>query len=187
MGVAFSSFLKGEPAAGHMIFPSATGARPFLMDVESRVSADPMPGVAGERRFVGLEGARLPAIMAILKEDAQLSLIGRDVFVDASSMLGEVNSDSAIDLAVAAAVAGAADGVKVFPGLVVCGTIGLSGRIKPVDRIRERLSASLNAGFKAALVPREQEREAPSGIKAYGIASLSQLREWLKTRGSERW
>jgi predicted ATP-dependent serine protease len=187
MGAAFASFLKAGPSSGHMVFPSATGARPFLMDVESRVSTDQTPGVVGERRFVGLDGARIPAIMAILKEDAKLNLMGRDVFVDASSILGDTNNDSAIDLAAAAAIAGAADGIRMMPGIVVCGTIGLSGRIKSVDRIRERLSASLSAGFKAALIPHDQEHESPSGIRAYGLSSLSQLREWMKTHSDERW
>jgi DNA repair protein RadA/Sms len=187
MGAAFANFLKAEPSSGHMVFPSATGSRPFLMDVESRVSTDQTPGVVGERRFVGLDGARIPAIMAILKEDAKLNLMGRDVFVDASSILGDTNNDSAIDLAAAAAIAGAADGIRLAPGIVVCGTIGLSGRIKSVDRIRERLSASLTAGFKAALIPKDQEHESPSGIKTYGLSSLSQLREWMKTHSDKRW
>ena len=171
---------KTAPERGYVVFPCMENAKPLLIEVESRVSsvfAEGTMSTTGDRRYTGMDGLKMPAIIAALREDAGLDLRGRDIYMEVSSILGESVTDPAIELAAATSIISSADRISLPAGLVVFGIIGLSGKVKPVQRVESRLEAAKASGFKVAILPKQQAHLVPTGIRAIGVSHVKELRE----------
>jgi DNA repair protein RadA/Sms len=158
-------FLAERPrgAAGSVIAATAEGARALLVEVQALVG-----GVAlgAPRRTVnGIDGGRLAMILAVLERKAGLSLGSLDVFVN---LAGGVHVDEpALDLPLALALASSLRNVAVHPSVVAFGEIGLSGEVRGVDRVVQRLAEARAMGFTTAIVPTSAAvAEASRGSKA---------------------
>jgi len=180
---------RNEPAAGYVLFPTAEWARPVLLEIECRVGGTALPGIVGERKFDGLPAGRMPAILSILREDLELDLRGRDVFAEASLAIGGKLTEPAVDLAVALAIVSSALKIKIPPRTVAFGAMGLSGHIKPVARVQQRLQAAADGNLaKTVLMPASQaaSETIPRGMRAVPIATAHDLLQWvLRFRDAE--
>lgn len=159
---------RASGAPGSVVFAAMDGRRPLLVEVQALVG----PGVPGalRRSASGYETGRLAQLLAVLERRAGLSLAGMDVYV--SAVGGVRLADPGADLAVAMAVASAATGRVVDPGLVVLGEVGLAGELRRVPDPGRRLAEAARMGFARVLAP--PGTDVPAGLHLLETPSLLQ-------------
>lgn len=139
-----------EGMSGVAIACAVEGIRPFLIEVQALVStaAYGMP----QRSATGFDLRRMNMLLAVLEKRVGFKLAQKDVFLNIAGGL-KVN-DPAIDLAVISAILSSNVDTEIEPGVCMAGEVGLSGEIRPVNRIEQRIGEAEKLGFKRMLVPR---------------------------------
>lgn len=143
-------------ASGSVICATCEGSRPMLVEIQALVS--PFSHGAPRRTVVGVDGARLAMILAVLERKAGLALSGCDVFVSVAG--GARIDEPAADLAVALALASSLRDRPLPENLVAFGELGLSGEVRSVPRAAERIAEAEGMGFLRAVVPNAQAKGA---------------------------
>lgn len=135
--------------SGNVIIAAKEGTRPILIELQALVGQTPYPS---PRRVVnGIDYNRLLQILAVLEKRIGLNLSKLDVYVN---VIGGIDIDEpAADLGIALAVTTCARDVIVSPDTVIIGEIGLSGEVRNVNNIENRVKESEKLGFKKAIVP----------------------------------
>lgn len=138
-----------EGLSGVAIAAAIEGIRPFLIETQALVSS----AVYGtpQRSATGFDIRRMNMLLAVLEKRAGFKLAQKDVFLNIAGGL-RVN-DPAIDLAVLAAVLSSSLDISVEPGVCMAGEVGLSGEIRPVNRIEQRILEAEKLGFSRILIP----------------------------------
>ncbi len=161
-----------DPASGVTIAATVDGARPFLIETQSLVSS----AVYGtpQRSSTGFDIRRLNMLLAVLEKRAGFRLGVKDVFLNIAG--GLKVSDPAIDLAVAAAVLSSNLDVPVSHHTAFAAEVGLSGEIRPVARIDQRIMEAARMGFTEIVVSgfHRELREVP-GIKISKVNKIEGL------------
>ena len=135
------------------------GIRPFLIETQALVSS----AVYGtpQRSATGFDLRRMNMLLAVLEKRAGFKLIQKDVFLNIAGGL-KVN-DPAIDLAVISAVLSSSLDISIEQGVCMCGEVGLSGEIRPVNRIEQRILEAEKLGFSRIIIPH-------NNLKGFDIA-----------------
>mgnify|MGYP000891341187 CR=1 FL=1 len=181
---------RGTP--GSVIFAAAESERPVLLEVEAMVST-PEPADGDEEKekvaeraprvnsAVGLPPGRAARLLPLLASAGVAKAPGTVIDVEANVPAGGAFTESAVDLAVAAAVVSSSMSVVIPEDVVVMGSVSVTGRVKSVHRCQARLEAAMSAGFVRAVLPGENVRrgEVPRGMVAVPIDSLSELVSWV--------
>ncbi|MBE6300626.1 MAG: DNA repair protein RadA [Parabacteroides distasonis] len=138
-----------EGLSGVAIAAAIEGIRPFLIETQALVSS----AVYGtpQRSATGFDLRRMNMLLAVLEKRAGFKLIQKDVFLNIAGGL-RVN-DPAIDLAVISAVLSSSLDISIEPGICMCGEVGLSGEIRPVNRIEQRILEAEKLGFSRIIIP----------------------------------
>ena len=138
-----------EGLSGVAIAAAIEGIRPFLIETQALVSS----AVYGtpQRSATGFDIRRMNMLLAVLEKRAGFKLAQKDVFLNIAGGL-RVN-DPAIDLAVLAAVLSSSLDISIEPGVCMAGEVGLSGEIRPVNRIEQRIMEAEKLGFSSILIP----------------------------------
>ena len=138
-----------EGLSGVAIATAIEGIRPFLIETQALVSS----AVYGtpQRSTTGFDIRRMNMLLAVLEKRAGFKLAQKDVFLNIAGGL-RVN-DPAIDLAVLAAVLSSNLDISIEPGACMAGEVGLSGEIRPVNRIEQRIMEAEKLGFSRILIP----------------------------------
>lgn len=138
-----------EGLSGVAIAAAIEGIRPFLIETQALVSS----AVYGtpQRSATGFDIRRMNMLLAVLEKRAGFKLAQKDVFLNIAGGL-RVN-DPAIDLAVLAAVLSSSLDISIEPGACMAGEVGLSGEIRPVNRIEQRIMEAEKLGFSRILIP----------------------------------
>lgn len=138
-----------EGLSGVAIAATIEGVRPFLIETQALVST----AVYGtpQRSSTGFDLRRMNMLLAVLEKRAGFKLVQKDVFLNIAGRL-KVN-DPAIDLAVISAVLSSSLDIAIEAGTCMAGEIGLSGEIRPVNRIEQRILEAEKLGFKRILIP----------------------------------
>lgn len=138
-----------EGLSGVAIATAIEGIRPFLIETQALVSS----AVYGtpQRSATGFDIRRMNMLLAVLEKRAGFKLAQKDVFLNIAGGL-RVN-DPAIDLAVLAAVLSSSLDISIEPGVCMAGEVGLSGEIRPVNRIEQRIMEAEKLGFSRILIP----------------------------------
>lgn len=138
-----------EGLSGVAIAAAIEGIRPFLIETQALVSS----AVYGtpQRSATGFDIRRMNMLLAVLEKRAGFKLAQKDVFLNIAGGL-RVN-DPAIDLAVLAAVLSSSLDISIEPGVCMAGEVGLSGEIRPVNRIEQRIMEAEKLGFSRILIP----------------------------------
>ena len=134
---------------GSIVFPSLEGVRPLLVELQALVPATGCP--QPRRVALGIDARRLALVCAVMSDKTDVSLVERDVFVSAAG--GLVVKEPAADLALCLALASAARGFAIAPGVVAIGEVGLSGEIRRVPGMQRRIDEAVRLGFDTAIVP----------------------------------
>lgn len=132
-----------ENLSGIAISASVDGIRPFLIETQALVSS----AVYGtpQRSSTGFDLRRLNMLLAVLEKRAGFRLAAKDVFLNIAG--GIKISDPAIDLGIVSAILSSNLDVPVKNDICFAGEVGLSGEIRPVNRIEQRIAESDSRGF----------------------------------------
>ena len=138
-----------EGLSGVAIAAAIEGIRPFLIETQALVSS----AVYGtpQRSATGFDLRRMNMLLAVLEKRAGFKLVQKDVFLNIAGGL-KVN-DPAIDLAVISAILSSSLDILIEPGISMCGEVGLSGEIRPVNRIEQRILEAEKLGFSRIIIP----------------------------------
>lgn len=135
--------------SGVSIASTIEGVRPFLIEVQALVSTAAY-GVP-QRSGTGFDQRRLNMLLAVLEKRAGFKLGQKDVFLNIAGGL-RIN-DPAIDLAVICAVLSSSLDVTIDSDICMTGEVGLSGEIRSVNRIEQRIAEAGKLGFKRIIIP----------------------------------
>ena len=132
-----------ENLSGVSISATIDGIRPFLIETQALVSS----AVYGtpQRSSTGFDLRRLNMLLAVLEKRAGFKLVAKDVFLNIAGGI-KVN-DPAIDLAVISAVLSSNIDIPINKRSCFAGEVGLSGEIRPVNRIEQRIREAEKLGF----------------------------------------
>ena len=138
-----------EGLSGVAIAAAIEGIRPFLIETQALVST----AVYGtpQRSATGFDIRRMNMLLAVLEKRAGFKLAQKDVFLNIAGGL-RVN-DPAIDLAVLSAILSSSLDISIETGVCMAGEIGLSGEIRPVNRIEQRIMEAEKLGFSRIIIP----------------------------------
>lgn len=139
-----------EGMSGVAIASAIEGVRPFLIETQALVSS----AVYGnpQRSATGFDTRRMNMLLAVLEKRVGFKLAQKDVFLNIAGGL-RVN-DPAIDLAVISAILSSNMDVGIESGVCMAGEIGLSGEIRPISRIEQRIGEAEKLGFKRFVMPK---------------------------------
>lgn len=136
---------------GTCVAVTMEGRRPLLAEVQALVTLS--PAERPRRTTSGLDGSRLAMILAVLQQHCGIKLHQHDVF--ASTVGGARLTDPGSDLALAVALASSTFVSAPPAGVVAMGEIGLSGELRRVRDLSQRLAEAARLGFELAVVPAE--------------------------------
>lgn len=140
---------QAEPLSGTAIGVTIDGARPFLIEAQALVGTAAY-GTA-QRSVTGFDQRRMNMLLAVLEKRVGFKLAQKDVFLNIAGGL-RVN-DPALDLAVICAILSSNVDVPVSKGVCMSGEVGLSGEIRQITRIDQRVSEAEKLGFNSIIIP----------------------------------
>ena len=167
-------FLAERPVnvAGSVVVASIEGTRPILVELQALVT----PSAFGtpRRTTLGVDGARVALLVAVLEKKVGLHLTGQDIFLNVAG--GFRLTEPAADLGAIAAVASSFLDRPVEPTTLVVGEVGLAGEVRAVSQCEVRVREAAKMGFRRCILPESTERRMTSnGIELIGIRSLEDL------------
>lgn len=125
------------------------GMRPFLVETQALVSSAAYG--TPQRSATGFDQRRLNMLLAVLEKRVGFKLMQKDVFVNIAGGLRV--TDLAMDLSVIAAVLSSNVDTPIEPGWCMAGEVGLSGEVRPVSRVEQRVAEAEKLGFTHMVVP----------------------------------
>ena len=162
-----------EGMSGVAIASAIEGVRPFLIETQALVST----AVYGnpQRSATGFDIRRMNMLLAVLEKRVGFKLAQKDVFLNIAGGL-RVN-DPAIDLPVISAILSSNMDAPVGPEVCMAGEVGLSGEIRPVNRIEQRIGEAEKLGFRRFLLPRQNLQgldTAKAGIELVPVRKVEE-------------
>lgn len=135
--------------SGVSIAAAIEGVRPFVIETQSLVSTAAYG--TPQRSATGFDIRRMNMLLAVLEKRAGFKLAQKDVFLNIAGGL-RVN-DPGMDLSVISAVLSSSLDMAIDRQTCLCGEVGLSGEIRPVNRIEQRIQEAEKLGFSRMLIP----------------------------------
>ena len=139
-----------EGLSGIAITAAIEGIRPFLVETQALVSTAAYG--TPQRSATGFDHRRLNMLLAVLEKRVGFKLMQKDVFVNIAGGLRV--TDMAMDLSIIAAVLSSNVDTAIEPGWCMAGEVGLSGEVRPVNRIEQRVSEAEKLGFSHIIIPK---------------------------------
>lgn len=140
---------SSERLSGVSIGVTVEGARPLLIETQALVSTAAYG--TPQRSVTGFGSKRMNMLLAVLEKRVGFKLAQKDVFLNIAGGL-KVN-DPALDLAVICAILSSNVDMAIPSGFCCAGEVGLSGEIRPVTRIEQRILEAQKLGMTDILVP----------------------------------
>ena len=135
--------------SGIAISSAIEGVRPFLVETQALVSTAAYG--TPQRSATGFDQRRLNMLLAVLEKRVGFKLVQKDVFINIAGGLRV--TDLAMDLSVIAAVLSSNVDTAIETGWCMAGEVGLSGEVRPVSRIAQRIAEAEKLGFKDMIIP----------------------------------
>jgi len=144
---------RDEPTSGVAISATMEGARPLLIEIQSLVSS----AVYGtpQRSATGYDGKRLNMLLAVLEKRCGFRLGAKDVFLNITG--GIKIDDTATDLAIICSVLSSDKNVPLGMEICFAAEIGLSGELRAVTRIEERILEAEKLGYKQIVISKHSK------------------------------
>lgn len=139
-----------EGLSGIAISSAIEGVRPFLVETQALVSTAAYG--TPQRSATGFDQRRLNMLLAVLEKRVGFKLIQKDVFINIAGGLRV--TDLAMDLSVIAAVLSSNVDTPIESGWCMAGEVGLSGEVRPVNRIEQRIAEAEKLGFQHMIIPK---------------------------------
>nr|WP_321221097.1 DNA repair protein RadA [uncultured Psychroserpens sp.] len=163
---------KDEDLSGHAIAATLEGMRPLMIEVQALVST----AVYGtpQRSATGFNAKRLNMLLAVLEKRAGFRLGAKDVFLNITG--GITVDDPAIDLAVIAAILSSNEDVALQKDFCFAAEIGLSGEVRPIQRVEQRILEAEKLGFSTIFVSKYNKITLKNlGIKIQLISKIEDV------------
>lgn len=139
-----------EGLSGIAISCAIEGVRPFLVETQALVSTAAYG--TPQRSSTGFDQRRLNMLLAVLEKRVGFKLIQKDVFVNIAG--GFRVTDLAMDLSIIAAVLSSNVDTPIDSDWCMAGEVGLSGEVRPVNRIEQRIAEAEKLGFQNIIIPK---------------------------------
>ncbi|MEL6141594.1 MAG: DNA repair protein RadA [Bacteroidota bacterium] len=164
---------RDENLSGSAVAATLEGMRPMLIEVQGLVST----AVYGtpQRSATGFDLRRLSMLLAVLEKRAGLSLGNQDVFLNIAG--GIKVDDPAIDLSIIAALLSSGTDVGVPTDYAFAGEVGLSGEIRAVNRIEQRIQEADRLGFKCMYISKYNTKGLNLDRYSIQVKTLGKVRE----------
>ncbi|MDO9534356.1 MAG: DNA repair protein RadA [Bacillota bacterium] len=174
-------FLNQRPQnmPGSSVVPTMEGTRPLLVEIQALVTPSYFGGTP-RRTSTGLDHNRAAIIIAVLEKRAGMQLFNCDIFIN---VVGGVKiMEPAADLGIALSIASSLRDKPLLEQTLIVGEIGLTGEVRPVSRIEERLREGLKMGFSRCIVPQgnisgnflSNTKEIKKDLEIVSVATLTQ-------------
>ncbi len=135
--------------SGVAISSAIEGVRPFLVETQALVASAAYG--TPQRSATGFDQRRLNMLLAVLEKRVGFKLMQKDVFLNIAGGLRV--TDMAMDLSVIAAVLSSNVDTPIEQGWCMCGEVGLSGEVRPVSRVEQRIAEAEKLGFSHIILP----------------------------------
>ena len=162
-----------EGLSGVAIASAIEGVRPFLIETQALVSTAAYG--TPQRSATGFDIRRMNMLLAVLEKRAGFKLAQKDVFLNIAGGI-RVN-DPAIDLAVLSAVLSSSMDIAIEKNTCLSGEVGLSGEIRPINRIEQRIYEAEKLGFKRIIIPANNLKGFDRKKVNIEIASVKKVEE----------
>lgn len=139
-----------EGLSGIAISSAIEGVRPFLVETQALVSSAAYG--TPQRSATGFDQRRLNMLLAVLEKRVGFKLMQKDVFINIAGGLRV--TDLAMDLSVIAAVLSSNVDTSIENGVCMAGEVGLSGEVRPINRIEQRIAEAEKLGFMRMILPK---------------------------------
>jgi DNA repair protein RadA/Sms len=168
---------RDEPLSGITISATLEGLRPMLIETQALVS----PSAYGtpQRTANGFDSRRMNMLLAVLEKRCGFKLGAKDVFLNITG--GIRVEDPAIDLGLAAAIISSHEDIPIPFKTCFAGEIGLSGEIRAVNRVEQRIAEAQKLGFEQIFI---SKYNLPAGGKDKKRIDLSRYSIQVKTAGT---
>ena len=163
---------KNQELSGNAISATIEGMRPFMIEVQALVST----AVYGtpQRSSTGYNSKRLNMILAVLEKRVGFRLASKDVFLNITG--GISVEDTALDLAVVAAVISSNEDIVLNEKYCFAAEVGLSGEIRPVQRLEQRITEAEKLGFSKIFISKFSKLNiSPKSIKIIYLSKIEDL------------
>ncbi len=167
---------KFEELSGNAVAVTLEGNRPMLLEIQALVST----AVYGtpQRSCTGFDSKRLNMLLAVLEKRAGFMLGAKDVFLNITG--GIKTDDPALDLAVIAAVLSSNEDLAISEKYCFAGEIGLSGEIRPIPQIEQRISEAEKLGYEKIFVSNLNKiPKRKFGIRIEEVSKIEEFHEKL--------
>lgn len=161
--------------SGTAIASAIEGIRPFLIEIQALVSSAAYG--TPQRSATGFDLRRLNMLLAVLEKRAGFRLISKDVFLNIAG--GLRISDPATDLSVLIAVLSSSLDVAVSHKTCFTGEVGLTGEVRAVSRIDQRIAEAARLGFTQIFIPRHS-KVSVSGYSGIEVVKAARVEEVFK-------
>lgn len=162
-----------EEFSGRAIGITLEGMRPFLIETQALVSTAAYG--TPQRSVTGFDSKRMNMLLAVLEKRVGFKLAQKDVFLNIAGGL-KVN-DTALDLPIICAVLSSNVDMSIPRDTCLCGEVGLSGEIRPITRLEQRISEAEKLGMKTIVVPRYNLKGIDTSKFSIQILEVSKVEE----------
>ena len=156
---------------GSVYVPVLEGTRPILIEMQALVSPTGGYGVP-QRRCTGLDVNRVLLMLAVMEKHLEVHIGSADVYM---SLAGGLDvRERGTDLGIIAAVLSSFRNRALSDRTAVVGEVGLSGEIRPVRRLKERMAEAEKLGIQRMIVPKTSRMAKPGGLEIVAVERVSE-------------
>ncbi|MCI5054989.1 MAG: DNA repair protein RadA [Flavobacteriales bacterium] len=164
---------REEDFSGIAIAASIEGMRPLMIEIQALVSSAAYG--TPQRSTTGYDTKRLNMILAVLEKKCGFKLGLKDVFLNVAG--GLKVDDPSIDLSVACAILSSNEDISIDSKTCFAAEIGLSGEIRSVNRVEQRISEAAKLGFKNIIVSKYNEKNISSLTPDINVVAVKKIEE----------
>ena len=160
-----------QKLSGTAICASVEGSRPFLIEVQALVST----AVYGtpQRSTMGINTKRLNMLLAVLEKRAGFHLASKDIFLNITG--GLKVEDTGTDLAIIVAILSSNNNINVPEDYCFAAEVGLSGEVRPVNRVDQRVKEAEKLGFSKIFISKYCDTVIAKKIEVVNLSSIEDL------------
>lgn len=162
-----------EELSGVAVGVTLDGIRPFLIETQALVSTAAYG--TPQRSVTGFDGKRMNMLLAVLEKRVGFKLAQKDVFLNIAGGL-KVN-DPALDLAVICAILSSNVDMAIPRGVCMSGEVGLSGEIRPITRMEQRIMEAEKLGMNTIIIPKNNLKGIDTTRFKIKIVEVSKVEE----------
>jgi DNA repair protein RadA/Sms len=172
-------FLSERAASvpGSVVTASMEGTRPILVELQALASSTSFG--TPRRTILGLDRNRVSLLVAVMEKKLGMQLMGHDVFMNVAG--GVKVSEPAVDMGIVSAVASSFLDRPIADGIIVLGEVGLTGEVRAIGQVENRLAEAKKMGFTRCLLPESNLKRlnGKAGLDLLGVKNIDQAVESL--------